>query len=255
MSSASSCTSLEIATGTAKRQDVADALKDAEPKFLDLLNTLCQPSGEESTLAPLPPNGEAYSSILNADGTLLVDWSGNTWKLDPLLQDRLRFFGEQHYDKVFMPRAKRSISKAVLEVLESNHIGKRDFGSLAEWAEVPAVRAILGVLKRQAALHPSGKPSPFWEEFNAHCAGEASPSAARKAAARKYLSAMGLNIVCWVRHVEGHAYISKSPIVDAGLRISVVDAMLGAAVRAWKAAGGVLASGVPDFPPAGAAAK
>lgn len=246
-----------IATGTADRRAVAEALDDAQQsRFMDLLDTLCEPSGADGMLQLLPPYGVLFSSILNAEGSLLVEWSGQAWKLDPLLQDRLRFFGEQHFDRVLMPQASLLVSKAALEVLESNHIGHEATGSLAEWAKVPAVRAILDVLKKQAAKHPTKKLSPSVVEFEKHLAGEASSSPVANTAASKYLALMGLNIICWVRHVEAHAYISKSSIVNAGLRISLIDVMMDAAVSAWRKAGGfVSSSGVPDVPPPAAAGK
>lgn len=68
-------------------------------------------------------------------------------------------------------------------------------------------------------------------------------------AAAAYLAHAGVHLLLWLRHIEAHAYIPRSALVDAGLRVGVVERVVDAAVLAWKRAGNsVAAAGLPELP-------
>ena len=114
---------------------------------------------------------------------------------------------------------------------------------------MPALQAIFQILNGVEVRKESDRPSRSVEEFVKHLvteeAGGASTPQARDAAAR-YLGSLGLHFVCWLRHIQAHVYVSKSAIVEAGLRVVIVDALVDSAVRVWEGEGGKVSDqGVP----------
>ena len=68
-----------LATGGMQRSKLAAALDLAqESKFMDLLNTVCQPSSSsnDDSMQLLPPYPALFSAILDPGGKLLVEWLG-----------------------------------------------------------------------------------------------------------------------------------------------------------------------------------
>lgn len=83
-----------IATGELTRRQVEEDLREAlQSQFLDQLNTLCEPCGLDEKLHLLLPYGGVYSTVINAQGALLIEWTRGVWRLSPLLEDRLRLLG------------------------------------------------------------------------------------------------------------------------------------------------------------------
>lgn len=243
-----------IATGELTRRQVEEDLREAlQSQFLDQLNTLCEPCGLDEKLQLLPPYGGVYSTVINAQGALLIEWTRGVWRLSPLLEDRLRFFGEHYRDDKIMKRVGSAISKQVLGVLVRHRIGDAACATLKDWSKVPAVRAVLEVLDKQheRKSRKMGERSPSSLEFEKHLLVETAAggrSKADRAAAKAYLASFGLFFTCWLRHVQAHAYISKVPILRAGLSVSIVEELVDAAVHTWKEHGGkVDAAGVPEF--------
>lgn len=52
----------------------------------------------------------------------------------------------------------------------------------------------------------------------------------------------GLRVLLWLCHIEAHADIPRTVLVDAGLQANVVGGIVNAAVDSWKAAGNELTS-------------
>jgi hypothetical protein len=245
-----------LATGGMQRSKLAAALDLAqESKFMDLLNTVCQPSsgsGDDS-LQLLPPYPALFSAILDPGGKLLVEWLGKQWRLHELLSNRLKFFGE-HSEEI-MKRCGPAVSAAVLDTLAANGIGVpvpsgsepsfRAPATFDELEQLPAVTAIFNILNTQEATKKQrdealSKSVRKFQDLAGRQAGDAD--------AAEFLANAGVHILLWLRHIEAHAYIPKTTLVDSGLRVGLVDRVVDVAVRTWEASGNAVKHGLPLLP-------
>jgi len=245
-----------LATGDMQRSKLAAALNLAqESKFMDLLNTVCQPSsgsGDDS-LQLLPPYPALFSAILDPSGKLLVELLGRHWRLHELLSNRLKFFGE-HSEEI-MKRCGPAISAAVLDTLAANGIGVplpsgsepsfRAPTTFNELKQVPSVAAIFDILNTQEA---TTKQRDEALSKSVHKFQDLAGRQARDADAAKFLANAGVHILLWLRHIEAHAYIPKTALVDSGLRVGLVDRVVEVAVRTWEASGNAVKDGLPLLP-------
>jgi energy-coupling factor transporter ATP-binding protein EcfA2 len=256
-----------IAAGRLSRQGLVRRLGKGPPhRFTELLLTLCEPSNDpDAALALLPPYSALFATILDAEGTLLVEWTGGRWKVNQELQDRLNFFGE-YSDYIIKQRrsAAENVSAAVLQAMADDGFGIatgdpaspfRPVASLAEMETLPVFQAIRSVLNLQEGLKlRSGgtKLSPSMETFGNHMAAAADPmsDANKREAASDYASVIGLHVLVWLRRVEAHAYISKGALIDARLTVGVLQHWAHSAIKALKEEGFMLdAQGVPILRP------
>jgi hypothetical protein len=192
--------------------------------YRQLLDTFCEPvTKDDDVVRLLFPYGALFASILSPLGTLLIDWKGGIWSLDDTLRERLRFFGE--HKKEIIRLAGPAISSAVLESLARNGVGitcnnamQRPPVTLNELWEVPALRAILELLRKQQEATNPDKTSQSFERFeklrNAETLGQLQNEVA------KYTQNMGVCVLIWLRHVEAHVLMSKEPLMNANLSVS-----------------------------------
>lgn len=233
-----------LASGSMRRADLEAATELAkERNFMGLVDTLCQPN-TDGELRLLPPYGALFGAILDADGNMLVGWSGKEWVLHTQLRERLQFFWE-HADEV-QQRAGAAISSAVLEELAGNGIGVPAEGaahlfrapaSLDELERLPAVKAIFDTLDTQEATakQKDDAKSKSVKNFN-RFKDDLSKGSARgviSSRARTFRDCLGFQVLLWLRHIDAHAYIPKTALVDAGVTAALVDAVVRAAVRVW----------------------
>jgi hypothetical protein len=254
-----------LATGGMRRADLQAALDRAhQDDFMDLINTVCQPaitssSSSDDRLQLLAPYPALFTAILDPTGSLLVEWVHKEWRLHNPLFLRLKFFSE--HAREVIKRCGPEVSTAVLASLARNGIGVpsargagepfRAPATIHELQELPAVKAIFAILNTQEATKQqrdealSDSVSKFQELSARSSAG--SPKADREAA--KFLANAGVHILVWLRHIEAHAYIPTTDLVDAGLRVGIVDRAVDAAVRSWGEAGNdVTSDGRPVLP-------
>jgi hypothetical protein len=245
-----------LATGGMQRSKLAAALDLAqESKFMDLLNTVCQPSsgsGDDS-LQLLPPYPALFSAILDPGGKLLVEWIGKQWRLHELLSNRLKFFCE-HSEEI-MKRCGPAVSAAVLDTLAANGIGVplpsgsepsfRAPATFDELKQVPSVAAIFDILNTQEATTKQcdkalSKSARELQDLAGRQAGDAD--------AAEFLANAGVHFLLWLGHIEAHAYIPKTTLVYSGLRVGLVDRVVDVAVRTWEASGNTVKDGLPLLP-------
>lgn len=229
--------------------------------FRELALLICEPPQSGSPLILLPPYGALLAALLSDDGALLVRWTGQ-WKLDARLHDRLKFFAEHrkqllssNYDLA------RSISDAALLSFAFNGIGLRTAtggyrppATLEELDSTPAFTAIMCLLSSQEAA--SKQMVTALSPAHARFLSEAERSAISlsdveksKTAAGRYLATVGLEVLVWLRIVEAHAYLPKTPLMQAGLSAAIVDQAVSAAVGELTANGmSLTADGIPSMP-------
>jgi hypothetical protein len=184
---------------------------------------------------------------------LLVEWLGKQWRLHELLFNRVKFFGE-HSEEV-LTRCGPAISAAVLATLAANGIGvplpsgsEQSFrvpATLDELEQVPAVTAIFNILNTQEATKKQrdealSKSVRKFQDLAGRQAGDAD--------AAEFLANAGVHLLLWLRHIEAHAYIPKTTLVDSGLRVGLVDRVVDVAVRTWEASGNAVKDGLPLLP-------
>lgn len=245
--------------------------EDLQRRFMQLLDTLCEPSSDpDATVTLLPPYGALFTTILDEHGALLVRWTGSSWELNELLRDRLKFFGEHYAYLVQHERpAAEAVSCAVLQAMAADGHGiatgsaatpLRPVATLAEMESLPVFQAIRSVLNQQEALKATGsgaKLSKSMATFSKRMAAAADPTSTAEelATAAGYTSVLGLHVLVWLRHIEADAYISKDMLINAKLTGGALEHWMRAALEAW-AAQRLLVSdkGVPIHPPTLAAA-
>ena len=73
--------------------------------------------------------------------------------------------------------------------------------------------------------------------------------------AAEFLATAGVHVLLWLRHIEAHAYIPKTALVDSDLRVGLVDRVVDVAVRTWEASGNPVEKGLPLVPIRGPLAR
>jgi hypothetical protein len=121
-----------LAAGTMERSAILVATKGHDYKFVELLDTLCQPpsSNGDGCVHLLAPYSALFGAILDENGTVLEEWIGKEWLPSELVRDRLKFFGE-HTAKI-MELAGGPISIAVMNRLAANRVGTLSSGGAAQ---------------------------------------------------------------------------------------------------------------------------
>lgn len=200
----------------------------------------------------LPPYGEFFKTILDANGALLVQWTRRGWILSPHLAYRVTFFGE-HRKIIYQDAGlAEEISSAVLRVFAANGIGVkaaaggwRPPASLAELSTVPAYTAILSLLDEQAKrTHANSSAcSESASEFRSYAA---APS---RHDAKRFLRQQGFQVLLWLRHLNARVYLPKTPLVDAGLPAAVLEHAAAAAVSCWRSRGKQMTSDEQPYVP------
>lgn len=233
--------------------------------FRELTLLLCESPMTGSPLNLLPPYGALLAALMSDDGSLLVRWTGQ-WELDARLHDRLKFFAEHRKLLTSQFDLARRISDSVLRSFAFNGIGVRTTAggsrppaTLAELDSTPAFAAILYFLSSQEAVSKQSTTalSPAHVRFMSLLEAErsaiilgASDEEKSKSAAGRYLATVGLEVLVWLRIVEAHAYLPKTPLMHAGLSAAIVDQAVAAAVGELTAIGmpfKLNADGVPSL--------
>lgn len=223
--------------------------------FGELVLLLCEPQVAENPLVLLPPYGALFNALLSADGTLLVSWRGGAWVLDELVRDRLKFVFEHEHELLSAhARCTKKMSSAVLKSFAADGIGTLQGGvyrppeSMEELQRVPVFAAILSLLSKQEALTKKNDgTSPMHSKFES--ALHAERAGKRDGNVRWYVSTAGFQIMLWLRVLEAHVYLPKTPLAEAGLTASIVSSAAAAAVTAWVSQGmSATKAGVPIIP-------
>lgn len=250
-----------LASGDMQRSALQAHLDLAkESKFMELLGTVCEPPSDanDDRLQLLAPYPALFKAMLEPSGNLLVKWAGNQWRLDERLSNRLKFFGE-HWEEVIR-RCGAAVSSVVLNTLAADGIGVLTVGAeprvrapatILELQQVPAVKAIFDILNTQEATkwQRDEALSKSVKTFNRLVAAQAAASPTEHPDVADFMANAGIHILLWLRHVEAHAYVPKTVLVDAGLQANVVGRIVDAAVRSWEAAGNeVMSEGLPFLP-------
>ena len=245
-----------LAGGTLTDADLERELS-WEKNFPSMLHTLCEPLPASPPPLPasppplpaspplhlLPPYGALFLSILAPNGRMLIERSGSAWELTGTLRNAFKLLNEHSAEIRSDELLATQVSDAVMQSLAANGIGVdagtgstpafRTPKSLAEAAIMPVTVEILRLLNNQQYAVDKNL-SKSMKAFQKHLANPGSEEATN------YFRQIGLHISLWLRHVEAHVYLPKSPLVEVGLRVAVVDAAVQAGVAVLVAAGKVL---------------
>jgi len=193
----------------------------------DFISLLCETG--PSPLKLLSPYGALLRSWVTCNGSLAISSEGSRLA-ESVTRNLAAIFS---FYKQIPSSTLAAASKSALEQLARNGVGVDQPGlaqgtrvpcTVEELRSIPAVRAILGVLNREA------KDRNASESHSATQLSKVQESAPDSALRIEFMKTAGLSIILWIRHVEAHVFFITDELPRAGLSSAVVQEMVEAAL-------------------------
>jgi hypothetical protein len=193
----------------------------------DFVAQLCEASSPPQLL---PPYGILLRSWVSDDGSLSIS-SGGSRLAEPVT---LNLAALLTFHKQIPMATLLAASKAALDMLARNGVGVDQPGhaqgvrapcTVEELSSIPAVKAIMRVLDREARAR-SLSESPSSAQLS-----KALRAPPGSAARTELTDTAGLAILLWVRHVEAHKFFVTDELPKAGLSSAVVKDVVQAALE------------------------
>ena len=200
---------------------------NCDEAICDFISLLCDTG--PSPLMLLPPYGALLRSWVTYNGSLAISSEGSRLA-ESVTQNLAAIFS---FYKQIPSSTLAAASKSALEQLARNGVGVDQPGldqgtrvpcTVEELRSIPAVKAILGLLDREA------KDRNASESHSATQLSKVQESAPDSALRLEFMKTAGLSVILWIRHVEAHVFFITDELPRAGLSSAVVQEVVEAAL-------------------------